>query len=101
MSLGSLQATSRPVDMKERPKSARTASTTEPLAIDKPKFQSLFDFDDALSLTPDQVDLNWMVDPLDSDDDFYCYDLLDVETMSVCSDSSIVAMAITCDTKLK
>ena len=95
-----LYAQGRP-EARERPKSARTASASEPIAIvEKPQFRSLFDFDDALSLTPDQVDMTWMLDPLDSDDDFYCYDL-DVETMSVCSDSSIVAMAITSDTKLK
>ncbi|XP_055333374.1 uncharacterized protein LOC129584953 [Paramacrobiotus metropolitanus] len=84
-----------------RPKSATvpTSGSAQPIPIEKPKFQSLFNFDDALSLTPDQVDTTWMYDPLDSDDDF-CY-TLDVETMSVCSDTSIVASAITCDTKLK
>ena len=88
-----------PID-KERPKSARLASEKEAGSKDKKKFVSLFNFDDALTLTSDNVEAGtWMYDPLESDDDF-CFNL-DVETMSICSDSSIMAAAITCDTKLK
>lgn len=86
-------------DGSNRPKSAKIAPITEPVQFGKAKSASLFNFDDALSLTPDQVDMTWMYDPLDSEDDC-CYNI-DVETMSICSDSSIAIMAITCDTKLK